>query len=133
MRINKPYCDRGHKRTPESLASNHQCRQCKQRYGLEYYYKNKDKLKQASRNGRIKREYGVDIRWYEETFKAQNGVCAICSKPQEEGIASLAIDHNHETGAVRGLLCRACNRGLGVFKESVSTLDSAIKYLCKYS
>lgn len=51
---------------------------------------------------------------YEEMLKAQNGVCAICQQPQAR--QSLAIDHNHKTGAIRGLLCNACNLRLGAFE-----------------
>jgi hypothetical protein len=60
-------------------------------------------------------------------YDNQNGLCAICMKNDE-----LVIDHNHETGAVRGLLCKKCNFGLGLFKNSDNILF-AMKYLTDYA
>ena len=58
----------------------------------------------------------------------QGGVCAICFGP---GVASrrLAVDHDHNTGKVRGLLCADCNRALGGFKEDPTTLGRATTYI----
>ena len=66
----------------------------------------------------------------------QNNVCAICTKPEQiiSGRINrvpkrLAIDHNHNTGKIRGLLCHHCNVALGSFKDSIETLQAAIDYL----
>ena len=66
---------------------------------------------------------------YEFLFISQNGKCAICGKVQEELGKSLAVDHNHETMEVRGLLCASCNLGLGAFSDSPILLKNAIRYL----
>ena len=58
----------------------------------------------------------------------QNNVCAICENKCPTGY-NLAIDHNHITGEIRGLLCINCNGGLGNFKDSIKLLDKAIIYL----
>jgi hypothetical protein len=63
----------------------------------------------------------------------QGGVCAICSKPDEVEGRRMAIDHNHDTGAVRGLLCGNCNRGLGNFQDDIDMLKKATDYLVKFS
>ena len=67
---------------------------------------------------------------YEKMLKNQKGVCAICKRHR---VASnkeyMVIDHCHETGNVRGILCNWCNRGLGVFEDSEYFLKNAIKYL----
>lgn len=58
---------------------------------------------------------------------AQGGRCAICR--QEPGRRALDVDHSHETGAVRGLLCELCNKGLGCFRDSLDALRRAVVYL----
>lgn len=69
----------------------------------------------------------------------QQNLCAICNKPETRrsrtpgDITRLSIDHSHETNKVRGLLCHACNIGIGKFKESIETLESAILYLRKHT
>jgi len=73
---------------------------------------------------------------YTALLESQNGVCAICGAAEghksKDGVsARLAVDHDHETGEIRGLLCMSCNRGLGRFKDSLELLDSAQRYLRK--
>lgn len=80
---------------------------------------------------RIKR-YGVTPEMYAEMVKRQGGRCAICGtdQPTRSGRSrQWHVDHNHETGKVRGLLCESCNHGLGRFRDSVFRLESAIRYL----
>jgi hypothetical protein len=80
------------------------------------------------RNVRLKREFGITVDDYEVLFKKQNGRCAICrGKPLKN--KNLCIDHCHETGAIRGLLCFNCNTGLGHFRDNMNLLNSAQKYL----
>jgi uncharacterized protein with PIN domain len=82
----------------------------------------------------LKRNYGITYTDYMVMHKEQNGKCSICN---QEGFAmnpnqvKLVVDHDHETGEVRGLLCHNCNRALGLFKDNVSFLQTAIKYLDK--
>ena len=63
-------------------------------------------------------------------LEAQDGVCAICGKTPQQNIKRLYVDHDHETGDVRGLLCQQCNIGLGAFRDDKAVLHKAIKYLC---
>ena len=85
----------------------------------------------------IRKKYGVTLQWYEETFSRQNGVCAICKQPESSVIKgkviAMPIDHDHNTGKVRGLLCTKCNRGIGLFRDDINLLKSAIEYLQKAS
>lgn len=60
---------------------------------------------------------------------AQGGLCAICGELPSGKRALLFIDHDHKTGKVRGLLCGACNAGLGYFKDTTSRMTKAIEYL----
>ena len=69
---------------------------------------------------------------YQKLYDEQNGVCAICGGIQTgRGRAknTLAVDHNHETGAIRGLLCTNCNTGIGNLRDNIDLLQKAIQYL----
>jgi Autographiviridae endonuclease VII len=87
----------------------------------------------SRKNGELKRAFGITIEQYDEMFKAQKGLCKLCRKP-EPGTRNgkrkmLAVDHDHVTGKVRGLLCSKCNTALGLFNESPELLEAAITYL----
>jgi hypothetical protein len=74
--------------------------------------------------------YGLTVDQYNDILLEQNGVCAICAKPENTSSKGvLSIDHDHNSGKVRGLLCDTCNRGLGHFYDNISLLYNAIKYL----
>ena len=73
-----------------------------------------------------RREYGITEEQYNNMILYQNNTCAICKKPSHK---TLHIDHDHQTGNVRGLLCSQCNTGIGFFKEDINALASAIEYL----
>ncbi len=86
----------------------------------------KARLVASVRRSHLKRSYGIEPVEYEKMLAACNNLCEICSRPDTR---ALAIDHNHATGAVRGLLCHYCNKGIGNFKDSPSILIAASKYL----
>lgn len=71
--------------------------------------------------------YGITVEQYNSLVDKQNGTCAICQQPPKKQF--LYVDHCHETGRIRGLLCAGCNAALGVFKDSVEMLERAIGYL----
>lgn len=78
--------------------------------------------------------FGLTPDQYISMLDAQGGVCAICEKPERSAkkggrIKDLAVDHDHETGAVRGLLCANCNKGIGNLGDSVDILIAAAAYL----
>lgn len=77
---------------------------------------------------RLQRVYGISLDDYAALFEAQDGRCAICgNRPRKR---KLAVDHDHKTGAVRGLLCSHCNHKLlGGARDSIDMLQSAIDYL----
>lgn len=72
--------------------------------------------------------FKITIEEYLQMLNEQNEVCAICNEPCALG-RRLAVDHDHKTGRVRGLLCSRCNTSIGKFNDDVSLLKSAIKYL----
>jgi dCMP deaminase len=75
--------------------------------------------------------YGITPEKYEAMFKAQGGVCAICKQPPPPG-KRLAVDHDHKTGKVRGLLCILCNSTLGYFKDNITSVRAAVSYLLRH-
>lgn len=62
-------------------------------------------------------------------FASQGGVCAICRQPEGREGRSLSVDHDHDSGVVRGLLCDSCNVGLGRFRDDPELVRSALEYL----
>lgn len=133
----KPGCERKHQ--AKGLCHKH--------YMNQYYLdhpESREKARQrmsrvpkpVSRDRQLRHYYGVGIEWYEKTLADQDGVCAICRKPESKSIKGrllkLAVDHCHDTLVVRGLLCQACNRGIGCFGHDIETLERAIKYLQAY-
>lgn len=87
----------------------------------------------AQRDAYYKRVYGITTDEWERMYNAQGGVCYICKEEgflmDEKHEAKLMVDHDHETGAVRGLLCHNCNRALGLLKDDKERLRRAIEYL----
>lgn len=77
----------------------------------------------------LRRHYGITVETYDEMVDLQGGVCLICGRPPTTNGRRLAVDHDHDTGAIRGLLCTPCNSGIGQLGDSVDRLRSAIKYL----
>lgn len=73
--------------------------------------------------------YKLSVEEYDEMLERQDGVCAICLTDEPGGQGAWHIDHNHETGKVRGLLCTRCNLGLGYFRDNQASLKRAMAYL----
>lgn len=82
----------------------------------------------TQRDQRLLKEFGITLVQYRAMAEAQGYLCAICGETCKTG-RSLAVDHDHETGRVRGLLCARCNNGLGNFCDNVDSLRRAIAYL----
>ena len=87
------------------------------------------------RRVRLKCRYGITPEEYEEMHERQRGVCAICGRAEKRRlngrVTRLSVDHDHETGRVRGLLCWACNRAIGLLQEDRRVLEHAISYLSR--
>ena len=77
----------------------------------------------------IRKQYGITLGEFNQRVSDQGGMCAICGRPDEVVGRSLNIDHCHEPGVVRGLLCGGCNRALGLFQDSVEILSRAVEYM----
>ena len=93
----------------------------------------RDQNRRALSDGERQRRFGITPERYSELLKLQNGTCAICKQPETATrlgkVKALAVDHCHQSGAVRGLLCADCNMGIGKLKDDPLVLQSAIQYL----
>lgn len=108
------------------------CKPCESAACKEYASREVSRDKRRARQWRTR--YGITTVEYQQMFDAQNGVCAICKRP-ETALARtgkprvLVVDHCHETGKVRGLLCVWCNAMLGSAEDNPQILSNAIAYL----
>jgi hypothetical protein len=100
--------------TGKSVGYSSRCKKCIVEAGRPSYYMKK---------------YGITVEDYNRMFISQGGNCAICNKPDER---RLCVDHDHDTGKVRELLCNHCNTGLGKFLDSRELLEVAKNYLKKH-
>lgn len=96
----------------------------------DWYVRNKDRVRDAN----LRKKYGIGVKEFEALLEAQGGGCAICGttvNPQRG--KSMHLDHDHKTGAVRGILCHPHNVLLGLVNDDTSLLLKAIGYLEKHS
>ena len=104
-------------------------------YARQYYRRRKNADPEYNEANRIRNKlrdaYGLTPGQYDAMVVACKGVCEMCGKPERQA-KRLAVDHNHKTGVVRGLLCHHCNCGLGHFNDSIEDLEKAIAYLKKF-
>jgi hypothetical protein len=94
----------------------------------QYREADRERFDADVRRGTLRRKFGITPERYEELLEAQGGVCAICQKPCSSG-RRLAVDHDHEAGIVRGLLCRRCNTAIGLLGDDAVSLLRAAGYL----
>ena len=105
-------------------------RRCEDCLRAEFNRRCRDKW----REGYLRRTYGMTLAEYDAMLLAQQGRCGICQTGDPGGRhASFCVDHHHETGAVRELLCTNCNTALGLFREDRLTLLRAIRYLGRHA
>jgi hypothetical protein len=129
------------------------CKDCENKYARDFrakdreatkkkdraYYKaNRERILASSRRYRVEtgfnrkqhlKRYNLTPDEYQVLLVKQNGVCAICRRPPWGKRNVLMVDHDHETGKVRGLLCSTCNVGLGALHDDAELLRVAIAYL----
>jgi protein-arginine kinase activator protein McsA len=117
------------------------CSTCANQKSIDRYYANHEEMKQRAaekrkrpdvkewhRNYKLRKLFGITIEQYNVMGESQHWMCAICSAPQPEN-EHLHVDHSHNSGKVRGLLCRACNTAIGLMNDEPERLRKAISYL----
>jgi len=141
----KPLAD-FYKNKNGKLGRGHRCIACTKKYQREFtpaqvalrkatskrwYEENKKELLVRMRECSLWRAYKITQKDYERILEDQNFKCAIClsNEPGRRLQNYFSIDHCHDTGRIRGLLCDQCNKGLGHFRDNVLFLKSAIEYL----
>ena len=120
-----------HKSSRSSDGYGYRCKTCDKKAREKYREENRERFAEVSRRKSLKFKYGITLEEYEELKVKQDNKCAICgcSDSDQRVLHNFAVDHDHDTGEVRGLLCNQCNRGLGMLGDSLETLQKAVKYL----
>jgi hypothetical protein len=85
------------------------------------------RARRSKHNTHLKKTYGITMDDYDRILKSQNGQCAICKGGTSKN--HFALDHNHKTGNIRGLLCARCNTGLARFMDNITNLRRAVRYM----
>ncbi len=113
-----------------------------QEYHREYRIKNNERIRKSIKAWRtahphhrhsenLWRAFGITIAQYNEMLKEQGGRCAVCE--QKPTTIRLAVDHDHITGTIRGLLCLGCNTTVGKLRDSPELVEKLRRYLYKHS
>lgn len=113
-----------HKRAAMLDGRKSECKECSRNYQKQRYDSG------LARAAIYVRQYGITLEQYDLMVDEQNGCCKICGTDEPGGNRKrFSIDHNHQTGEVRGLLCGSCNAALGLLKDNPEILQSAFNYL----
>lgn len=96
----------------------------------EYFYGPEQKRLRRSRW--LQRAYGITVDDFDLIFEKQGFACALCGSTTKNGRGNFVVDHCHEYGHNRAILCGKCNKGLGLFNEDPELLSAAAEYLIKH-
>lgn len=123
-----------------------ECQACRNQRNKEWRLANLEKIRAKERTRSHKKiradkryayerklltKYGLTLADVDVIARAQGRVCAICKQVRKGRHGKLCVDHNHQTGKVRGLLCEKCNMGLGHFEDSPVLLARAMRYVAR--
>jgi hypothetical protein len=142
MGVRKTHCKNGHPRTPENLFANNSCKACsgaatkawQQAHPerVKAYNDEHQRQKKANPEGVraywLMNRYGLSLERYKQMLVVQDGKCAICKRLMDKP----KVDHDHETGQTRDLLCNECNAGIGFLRDDLHIAVSAVEYLTRW-
>jgi hypothetical protein len=110
------------------------CNTCRSAKQLAWYATEPGRYARQQRENNLKRHYGITIDEYEAIFAAQGHRCALCLGTEIKSQGNhMPVDHCHETGKVRGILCGTCNRAIGFAQEDPDLLDRMAAYVREHS
>jgi hypothetical protein len=147
--MKKLICLRGHDTSqPESRDKQGLCIECRKLLAVKKYKNPAYQAKAIARSRKttanmtseklrrinLRKRFGLTLEQYQQMYDAQNGRCAICKEHErrlgkDDKPLPLSVDHDHKTNKVRKLLCGDCNTAIGLMKENILCLQSAIEYL----
>jgi hypothetical protein len=110
------------KATPKARAAN-------RRHQAAYRAKNPEQHREALREYKLRRSYGLTPECYAALLAEQGGCCAICGSADCSSGRKMAVDHCHKTNKIRGILCGSCNRAIGGLKDDPELIDKAAAYV----
>ena len=102
------------------------CKACESKRQSERY---KEQGGSVQREYHLQNKYGLSLHEYDQKLASQGGLCAVCLTDNPGSRGRFCVDHNHQTGEVRGLLCATCNQGIGLLQDNPATLTRAATYL----
>jgi hypothetical protein len=160
MRTKRTHCKRGHEYTEENTcvraSGKRQCRICRLESTRNWVENNRERWNELHRewiaknpekakaiNSRVYKKsgnlwhkerdlrklYGITLEQFDSMLADQANACAVCG----EDLVVPCVDHCHSTGKVRKILCPACNKGLGMFRDNPETLAKAAQYVREYA
>jgi hypothetical protein len=112
----------------------YRCKECDNKARQKWSANNPERSHLSQRQRNLKHRFGVDLEWYENQFKKQNYSCAICETKTNKTVGdrqfwNFSVDHCHDSGKIRGILCNNCNRALGLFQDNPELLKKAASYV----
>lgn len=116
------HCGGVHEQQSRSIKKNYMARECPAFAPRNKIYKNVE-------DSKLVLKYGITFEDFKAMLKNQNYQCAICGIHQAQLVYRMAVDHDHSTNKVRGLLCRPCNHAIGLLKDDPRNADRASEYL----
>ena len=105
-----------------------ECKECTKSRTIKRYKKDPDLVNDA----RAAKLYGLSLEEVVQMRKDSNGICAICNREGLHHHKRLVIDHDHETGKVRGLICSRCNSAIGFLGDDICNVENLLSYLKKH-
>ncbi len=112
------------------------CKSCRSEYGKRYCQGNSSVHAKSQRRCQLRRKFGITPEDYGRMLADQKGRCAICrgkeTKARRGKVIDLSVDHDHETGKIRELLCHSCNVAIGHLRHNPELIDKAAAYLRRH-
>jgi len=113
-------------------GKSYRCKECDEKASKKWAENNPKKKKESQRERNLKFKYNLSIEKYETLLRGQKYCCGICGSASPGAHKQMfCVDHSHDTGKIRGLLCNNCNRGVGLLGDTPSRLYEAFLYLEK--